>query len=257
DHATGLHRFRLFLENIRFIRFAGELILSLDEKPVLPLLPRLSVHADQMPSPFEFFSGEFKLQVPFLVLLMCIAGGFPTPRIPDDYRAAAIFTLGYRAFAARIFERMILDMHRKALFAGNEAWTQRHGPAFQDAVHFEAKVIMQPARIMFLHDEEITFRPCRLAPRLAGQGEIAFLAVGFKWLSHDHPALLRDFTPDSVRDFGLPFFALADVRPPPSRPALLRRASFRSITSAVFGAAGFLSGLPSIFALIKSARAAS
>jgi hypothetical protein len=76
---------------------------------------------------------------------------------------------------------MIFDMHGKPLFARHEAWASRHRPAFQDAVHGEAEVIMQAARRMFLHDEEITrggtgFR----SARLCGLFEITLLSVGLK-----------------------------------------------------------------------------
>ena len=40
---------------------------------------------------------------------------------------------------------MVLHMHGQSLFARNKAWTSRHGPTFQHAIHLEAKIIVQAA----------------------------------------------------------------------------------------------------------------
>ncbi len=133
-----------------------------------------------MPATFEFFPCELELKMPFLVLLMCISSGFPTPCIPDDNCTTTVLAFRDRAFEVRIFKRMVLHMHGQSLFARNKAWTSRHRPTFQHAIHLKAKIIMQSASIMFLHDKELAFCARRLTARLVSQGKIAFPAIGFE-----------------------------------------------------------------------------
>ncbi len=64
------YRIRLLFKNVGLIRTSpGELVLSLDEEPIFSLLARFSVHTNQMPAAFEFFSIKLKLEM----CLFCIA----------------------------------------------------------------------------------------------------------------------------------------------------------------------------------------
>jgi hypothetical protein len=51
-----------------------------------------------------------------------IAVGRPSAAIPDHHGAAAILALGDGALERVVFDRMVLDVDREALFVGIEAW---------------------------------------------------------------------------------------------------------------------------------------
>ena len=75
---------------------------------------------------------------------------------------------------------MVLDFDGKMLFAALPGKSLRERPRFQHAFHFQAEVVMQPARSMLLNDEsrrtfDLFWRG--FACRLAGLFEIAFAFV--------------------------------------------------------------------------------
>ena len=74
--------------------------------------------------------------------------------VPDDHPSGAVLLLRDHAFEGGVLEGMILDLDRHALVAGVERRTLGNGPGFQHPVELEAKVVMQPARRVLLHDEE-------------------------------------------------------------------------------------------------------
>jgi len=49
---------------------------------------------------------------------------------------------------------MILHLHREALFVGVRGRPFWHGPGFEDAIAFQAEVIMKPGGRMLLDDEK-------------------------------------------------------------------------------------------------------
>jgi hypothetical protein len=52
-----------------------------------------------------------------------------------------------------VLHRVVLGLHRQALFLGIDRGPARHRPTHQNAVDFEAQVPVQPARRMLLNDE--------------------------------------------------------------------------------------------------------
>ena len=76
---------------------------------------------------------------------------------------------------------MIFDFDRQVLFAFPPRKSLRHGPGFQDPFHLEPKIVMQPARIVFLNDKTRRaldqLRQGLSAFRLGGLSEIAFPLV--------------------------------------------------------------------------------
>jgi hypothetical protein len=69
---------------------------------------------------------------------------------------------------------MVLDVHRKVLLARLERHAFRHRPRDEDAVTLEAEVVVQPPRVVTLHDEDRALRLRALAPSglRAGRGRL-------------------------------------------------------------------------------------
>src|SRR5690625_2521242 len=153
------------------------LVLPLDEQPVILFFARLSRHPDKMPAPEELFAVDAEFEVSLLHSLLRINERLPPATIPEKDSAAAIFILWDRPFEITIFERVILGLDRQTFLARHEAWALGHGPAFQHAIHFQTKIVMQPARIMFLDEIAVALRGRVPALRFRGFREIALLPV--------------------------------------------------------------------------------
>src|SRR5580693_3540216 len=126
-----------------------------------------------MPAPFQLLPMKLEFEMALGEALVRIEDRRPCAPIPDEHRAAAVFALRDRAFERTIVERMVLDLDREPLLAGDEARAAGHRPALQDAVQFEPEIVMEPPRIVLLHDEAVAALglPGDLRPRLRGQGE--------------------------------------------------------------------------------------
>ena len=75
---------------------------------------------------------------------------------------------------------MVLDFDGKMFLAALPGKSLRQCPRFQHAFHFQAEVVMQPARSMLLNDESrraFDLFWSGLACRLAGLFEVAFAFV--------------------------------------------------------------------------------
>src|SRR5207245_2505127 len=73
--------------------------------------------------------------------------------VPDNDLAAAIFALGDHTLKRGVIEGMILGHHCQSLFAMCVRWPVRDRPRLEDAIGFQAKVVVEPARGMLLNDE--------------------------------------------------------------------------------------------------------
>src|SRR3546814_12809753 len=60
DHPAGLHRFRPLLENVGVLVAAREVVVALDEEPVLLLLARLVGHAHQVPASAQLLAVQLE-----------------------------------------------------------------------------------------------------------------------------------------------------------------------------------------------------
>ena len=82
-------------------------------------------------------------------------------RVPDLDRAGAVLAFRDLAVERRVLERMVLDVDGEMLLAGLERDALRDRPARERAVPLETEVVVQPAGIVTLDDED------RLLPTLA------------------------------------------------------------------------------------------
>src|SRR5579884_1316279 len=116
----------------------------------------------------------------FGIAAVRIAFGNPPAAVPDHDGAAAVFALGYRSLERVVLDRMILDLHSKALLAGIETWTARHRPALHHTVEFEPQIVVQPARGMLLYHIAIALAAPLTPTRLWSDAEFSFLAIDFE-----------------------------------------------------------------------------
>src|SRR5205807_9897879 len=71
--------------------------------------------------------------------------------IPNHDRAAAVLPLRNNSLKAFIIDRMIFDFDGEMFFAFLPRQTLWQCPRFQNALHLEAKIVMQAARGVFLN----------------------------------------------------------------------------------------------------------
>ena len=128
----------------------------LDQQPVRPLAT-LTVVADphQHEAALQPLSFKGKLEVALGESLLGrpVAFRLPVAAVPEHDRAAAILAFGNRAFEVTIVQRVVFHLHGQALVLGIERRSLGHSPGLEDAVEFEAQVIMEPRGVMFLDDK--------------------------------------------------------------------------------------------------------
>ena len=151
----------------------------LDKKPVVALA--LAAHAHQHPAAFQLVAGKQELQLALAQRGFRIGAVFSRPEtpVPQHDGAAAILALWDGAFKVSVFERMILDLDRQSLVMGVKRRPLRHGPRFENAVDFEAEIIMKASRCVLLDDEAGVIGRSNLRPAawLVRLREIPFLLV--------------------------------------------------------------------------------
>ena len=113
----------------------------LDQKPLF-LLAR-HVRAHQVPQTAELLALQFELEFALGIGLGRILLRNPHAAVPDDHITRAVMPFGNAALERRVVERMVFDVDRQALDLGVERRAFGHRPAFQRAIEFQAKVVMQ------------------------------------------------------------------------------------------------------------------
>ena len=176
-------RKRLLFQNVALPPAARLFVPAFDQQPILVAVAIASAHSHQVPAAVEFFAVEHEIEVPFCVALVRIAFSNPVAAVPDHHRTATVLTLRNGALERIVFDRMILDVHSKPFFARIEARPPRHGPALHHAIEFEAEIVMQPPRRVFLDHIAISDAVAFAAARLSGDAEFPFLTVKFE--GHD------------------------------------------------------------------------
>ena len=128
--------------------------------------------------------------------------------VPDLHSAGAVVSLGDLAFEVRVVERVILDVHREHALARLERDALRHRPRRQGAVELEPEVVVEPAGVVPLDDEDRC--PRSLTRPRTGKG-----LRGLGWISLA-PVLARAHEAFLARERGA---RLRCVRSPGSRSA--------------------------------------
>src|SRR5215468_3579613 len=110
----------------------------------------------------------------------------PGPEVPDDDVAAAVLPHRDHALEIEVFDRMVLDMDGEPFHRRIQRRPVRDGPAHENAVNFEAKVIVQAAGPMTLYDETplpVGAESGGCAGRLWGPAEITLGPIPSKLLA--------------------------------------------------------------------------
>ena len=128
----------------------------------------------------QLFAVEHEIEVTLGITPVRIALRNPSSAIPDHHRAAAIFALRNGALEGIVLHRVVFDVDGEALFARVETRAARDRPAFHYPVEFEAKIVMQPARVVFLDHEAIAAARRLAAARLRRDTEFSLLTVYFE-----------------------------------------------------------------------------
>ncbi len=137
-----------------FLRFRMRIVIvGFEEEPLLLLIARPRLRANEMPTAVKLFAVEFEGKVALGIALCRIALRPPESAVPDHDGAPAIFPFRNDPFEIAIIDGVIFDMDGKALDLRIEARPFRDSPAFVNAVEFETEVVMKPARSVFLNDE--------------------------------------------------------------------------------------------------------
>src|SRR5205823_8312675 len=88
-----------------------------------------------------------------------------------------VLSFGDDAFEGTVLDGMIFDLDGEALDGGIEAGALRDGPAFQDAVQFQAEIVVKPTGVVLLYDVRASCRRRLLAARFGRAVELPFAFV--------------------------------------------------------------------------------
>ena len=96
----------------------------------------------------------------------------PRAAVPQHHRAAAVFAGGDGAFEGGVAERVVLGADGEALLVGVEAGAAGDGPAFQNAVDFEAEIPVETGGVVLLDHEAVAVAGGQRARGFGGLGEV-------------------------------------------------------------------------------------
>ena len=164
----------------------GEAVVLLEEQPVLVLgvyqrptavqLATLQEDAELAaldPAPHQRL-GTLAVEARTAVLLGRVDAG-----VPHDHLPPAVFALGDDALERGVLQRMVLGHHRQPAFAAGVRGAVGDRPRFEDAVDFQAEVVVQPTRGVLLdHERQWPSARRRLGGRrFSSAGKVALGAV--------------------------------------------------------------------------------
>src|SRR5439155_18826125 len=114
---------------VRVGKFVGDLL----EHPRFAPFAGARVEAKEHPFALHPLALEREVEMTLLDRLARVLTrvGDPAALVPQHHGSAAVFAFGDGALESAVIERVVLDMHREALFIGIEAWSLRHGPALE------------------------------------------------------------------------------------------------------------------------------
>src|SRR5262249_41464758 len=131
-----------------------------DEQPVLRVA--VEVRWDERPRPVQALAVQANRQAAVALLLDELV----RPLVPDLDGAGTVLALPDLAVELRVLERVVLDVHRERALARLERDPLRDGPARERAVALEPEVVVEPARVVALDDED---RRLSATARAAGE----------------------------------------------------------------------------------------
>src|ERR1700733_10536615 len=104
---------------------------------------------------------------------------FPIAAVPELDCTAAILSFGNGSLEIAILERMVFDLDCEALVVRIKRRPLRDRPRLENAVKFQAQIVMQARGVVLLDDEPQPFGGWNFAApaRLSGLREIAFCLV--------------------------------------------------------------------------------
>ena len=174
------HRTRRLLQYVRVLCAALPLVVCLDQHTVFPRFVGLAAHTDQVPAPLELFAFESEGETALLEALIGVAFRKPPTAIPDQDDAGAIRAFRNGPLERVVVNRVIFDLYRKPLGAGNEARPFGDRPALHHPTEFEAQIVMQPTRGVLLEDVLVAFATIEAPAWLGGQVKFSLPMVNFK-----------------------------------------------------------------------------
>src|SRR5579862_3968383 len=168
---------------------AGLAVPPADEQPVLLLAVEVRRH--QRPRPAQARAVQPHCQLAVSLLLEELVRAV----VPDLDRAGAVLPLRDLAVEARVLERMVLDVDGQRAAAGLERHPFRHGPGEEHPVALEPEVVVEPAGVVALDDEDRR-AGVRLAPEGLGRLPPVALALvrrelGFTSAGHGYEVYWR------------------------------------------------------------------
>src|SRR5262249_36204525 len=151
--------------------------------------PLLGITATPHKNPFtlQLLSVEDKMKFSFAPTLFGCFGIHHVVNavVPDDDIACAVVSFWNDALEISVVDRMIFRERGQTLLCGIEAGPFRNCPGTKYTFHFEAEVIMQARRVMFLNDETVAVFLRDFAGRFRRFVEASFLFVFFE--THELP----------------------------------------------------------------------
>ena len=115
--------------------------------------------------------------------------------VPDLDRAAAVLAGRDLALERRVGERMVLDVDGQVALALAQRDALGHGPALQGAAALDAEVVVQPAGVVALDDEDRLGAAALVRERLRRARRIALAAIGVQPRGHARGSAGRPSAP--------------------------------------------------------------
>src|SRR5215207_943402 len=93
------------VRDLGLCRRAGELVVALNEQPLLLLLVRARAHAHEVPAALQPLPIEREIEMALGIALPRVALRPPAALVPHDHGAAAVFSLRDHALEGQVFHR--------------------------------------------------------------------------------------------------------------------------------------------------------
>ncbi len=126
-------------------------VVRFDQQPVfLFCVFCVAAHADEIPIALQPLPVQGKGEMAFLQPGVRVALGFPASFVPQHDRAPAVLPLRDGPLEIAIGKRMVFGSDSQTLGGGVEAWPARDRPAQQNAVEFQAEIVMKAGGVVLL-----------------------------------------------------------------------------------------------------------